>query len=251
MTDKVKIRVRLDDILQKVSNKTTAWNSTPTDTHYPSEKLVKDTLDTKENLSNKTTTLTSNSTDTQYPTAKTVYDKINEIQSNNGGGNYISDYYFDTTNKEIVLEYTNNSNGNNGGNITVDASLSTSSANPVQNKAITNALLNIIGDVQPLQDIDLLPLFQLTQNYGTDGEIMFNRLGYSIDDDVLFYDKGSGVSNDELATQKDLRDYVQATKVNSWSATASNNNVPSEKLVKDTIDDLTDLIGDAITYINQ
>ena len=35
--------------------------------------------------------------------------------------------------------------------------------------------------------------------------------------------------------------------VTSWSATVSNSNVPSEKLVKDTIDDL---IGDAILYIN-
>lgn len=35
--------------------------------------------------------------------------------------------------------------------------------------------------------------------------------------------------------------------VTSWSSTVSNSNVPSEKLVKDTIDDL---IGDAILYIN-
>ena len=44
--------------------------------------------------------------------------------------------------------------------------------------------------------------------------------------------------------------YVSATKVTSWSSTTSDSNVPSEKLVKDTIDALEDLIGDAIDYIN-
>lgn len=39
--------------------------------------------------------------------------------------------------------------------------------------------------------------------------------------------------------------------VTSWSSTPSNDNVASEKLVKDSLDDINDLIGDAITYINQ
>ena len=41
------------------------------------------------------------------------------------------------------------------------------------------------------------------------------------------------------------------SKVTSWSSTVSDSNVPSEKLVKDTLDDIEDLISDAITYINQ
>lgn len=45
--------------------------------------------------------------------------------------------------------------------------------------------------------------------------------------------------------------YVSATKVTSWQSTPSDNNVPSEKLVSDTFDAIEDLIGDAITYINQ
>ena len=45
--------------------------------------------------------------------------------------------------------------------------------------------------------------------------------------------------------------YVSATKVTSWSSTVSDSNVPSEKLVSDTFDAIEDLIGDAITYINQ
>ena len=45
--------------------------------------------------------------------------------------------------------------------------------------------------------------------------------------------------------------YVSATKVTSWQSTPSDSNVPSEKLVKDSLDDIEDLIGAAITYINQ
>jgi hypothetical protein len=42
--------------------------------------------------------------------------------------------------------------------------------------------------------------------------------------------------------------YVSATKVTSWSSTVSDSNVPSEKLVKDYIDQQ---IGTAIQYIQQ
>lgn len=42
--------------------------------------------------------------------------------------------------------------------------------------------------------------------------------------------------------------YVSGTKVVSWQSTPTDSNIPSEKLVKDTIDDL---IGVAIQYIQQ
>lgn len=45
--------------------------------------------------------------------------------------------------------------------------------------------------------------------------------------------------------------YVSGTKVISWQSTPSDSNIPSEKLVSDTFAAIEDLIGDAITYINQ
>ena len=45
--------------------------------------------------------------------------------------------------------------------------------------------------------------------------------------------------------------YVSGTKVTSWQSTPSDSNIPSEKLVSDTFAAIEDLIGDAITYINQ
>ena len=42
-----------------------------------------------------------------------------------------------------------------------------------------------------------------------------------------------------------------SNKVTSWTATTTDTHYPSEKLVKDSLDSLNNLIGDAIIYINQ
>ena len=55
-----------------------------------------------ESKSNKVTSLSASSTDTQYPSAKAVYD---EIQNNAAGGGCVEDYYFNSTTKEIVIDY--------------------------------------------------------------------------------------------------------------------------------------------------
>ena len=81
---KVTLKVKLDNIFQMISNKVTSWSQTPSNDKYPSEKLVKDNLDLKENLSNKTNSITDSSTTTQYPSAKCVYDETHskEIPAN-------------------------------------------------------------------------------------------------------------------------------------------------------------------------
>ena len=81
---------------------------------YMSDKVkLRVDLSSKEDKSNKVTTLSSSNTDTQYPSAKVVYDTINELQLS-GGGNYINDYYFDTTTKELVIDYTSDDSGSGG-----------------------------------------------------------------------------------------------------------------------------------------
>ena len=49
MTDepKITLKVKLDNIFQMIGNKVTSWSNTPSDDNYPSEKLVKDSLDNK------------------------------------------------------------------------------------------------------------------------------------------------------------------------------------------------------------
>lgn len=44
---KITLKVRLDNIFQMISNKVTSWSQTPSDNKYPSEKLVKNSLDGK------------------------------------------------------------------------------------------------------------------------------------------------------------------------------------------------------------
>lgn len=55
---------------ENVANKTSTFQATPDNTKYPTEKLVKDSLDLKEDEANKKTTITSS--DTDYPTCKAV-----------------------------------------------------------------------------------------------------------------------------------------------------------------------------------
>jgi hypothetical protein len=64
----------VDDIATRedASNKVTSWTATPTDVHYPSEKLVKDELDDKEDVANKVITWTAPTSDTNYPSEKLV-----------------------------------------------------------------------------------------------------------------------------------------------------------------------------------
>ena len=58
-----------------------SWSHTGSDSYVPSEKLVKEALDTKENLSNKTTTIDEDSTDTEYPSAKAVYSEVSALDA--------------------------------------------------------------------------------------------------------------------------------------------------------------------------
>lgn len=65
---------------ESTTNKVTAFSS-PTDTEYPSAKLVDDSLALKEDLANKVTSISAASTDTEYPSAKCVYDLIGDINT--------------------------------------------------------------------------------------------------------------------------------------------------------------------------
>ena len=100
---------------------------------------VKSLVDDKEDLSNKTTSLSSSSTNTQYPSAKAVYDALAEVTASSGG-NYIYDFYLDSSTDDIVLEYDSASGGGSGGSVTVDSTWVTNSTNPVESQLIKSAL---------------------------------------------------------------------------------------------------------------
>ena len=61
------------------ANKVSSWSSTPNDTHYPTEKLTKDSLDAKLDDSQLKTSVSSTSSNTDIPSAKAVYDYVNSV----------------------------------------------------------------------------------------------------------------------------------------------------------------------------
>ena len=74
-----------DIYAERSENKASAFSAVPGDTKFPTEKLVKDNLDLKENLSNKITDFGVAPTNTQYPSAKLVKDAIDAVRSELSG----------------------------------------------------------------------------------------------------------------------------------------------------------------------
>lgn len=58
---------------------TNGWSATTNDTHYPSEKLVKDSLDAKLDDTQLKTSITSSSSNSDIPSAKAVYDYVASV----------------------------------------------------------------------------------------------------------------------------------------------------------------------------
>lgn len=205
----------------------------------------------KEDKSNKVTALSSSSTDIQYPSAKAVYNALSEVIAA-GGGAYIDDYYFDDTTKEIVLEYTNNGSGGSGGSgssvdIVTEWEQTLSDEKVPSEKLVKNTIdtkansSDIPTKTSELQnDSGFLTEHQSLSNYiqksGTTGLIK---------NDGSIMTSGTSSTN-YSAGNHTHSDYVSATKVTSWQSTTSDSNVPSEKLVKDTLDTKLDTsIGSA------
>ena len=85
---------------EDTSNKVSSWSSTTNDTHYPTEKLVKDSLDSKQ------ATLVSG-TNIKTINNETLLGSGNiTIQGGGGsGGSYINDFYGDSSTNELVIDY--------------------------------------------------------------------------------------------------------------------------------------------------
>lgn len=88
MTDETKItlKVKVDNILQMISNKVTSWSNTPSDDNYPSEKLVKDSLDNKASIGDLSTVATTGSYNdlSNKPTIPTVPTNISSFNNDSG-----------------------------------------------------------------------------------------------------------------------------------------------------------------------
>ena len=75
MTKAAKIQALVTALVNKFeekANKVTSWSGTVSDTNYPSEKLVKDSLDNKQDTSAKKTSWSATVSDDNYPSEKLV-----------------------------------------------------------------------------------------------------------------------------------------------------------------------------------
>ena len=211
--------------------------------------------------------------------------------SGGGGGSYINDYYWDTTNKKIVLDYSNSvdpsnivtnwsdplsddkvpseklvketidSGGGGGGSVDIVTSWE---ATPSDTKVASEKLTKDTLDTKITKsstaglvknDGSIMTSGTGSSNYSAGNHTHSNYISTSsttgiIKNDGSIMTSGSGSTN-YAAGNHTHSGYLSATKVTSWSSTPSDSNVASEKLVKDTFDDIEELIGDAITYINQ
>lgn len=166
------------DNTENKNNKVTSWQSTPDDTHYPSEKLVKDTIDANGNGFVEVTT-------------SNTYAQITAIL-NDGKIPYIKQTY--TT--------------------------------PDTSHPSSNALYLIYSN-------RAAPYANATRYVFS---TIYNNLEYYI-----------SVKNVSPASaQWDPLTRIELQKSNlvtSWSSTVSNTNYPSEKLVKDSLDDKVDKVS--------
>ena len=192
--------------------KVTSWSSTPSDSNVASEKLIKDSLDDKQATLVSGTNLKTINNESLLGSGNIT------IQGGGGsGGSYINDFYGDSSTNELVIDYDT---GVSQADIVTSWSSTTSDTNVPSEKLAKDTLDN---------KIDKSSTTGLVKN---DGSIMTSGTG----------------STNYAAGNHTHSSYVSATKVTSWSSTVSDSNVPSEKLVKNYIDDQ---IGTAIQYIQQ
>ena len=224
MADKVNIKTDivtpLKETFEQKSKKKSSWSQTPSDDNYPSEKLTKDTLDGKEDENNKVSSWSSTTTNAHYPSEKLVKDSLdNKVDKVNGKGLSTEDYTSDEKTKLGGIE--------TGVTKTViDSSLSKTSENPVQNKVIKNALDGKADDSD-------LNNYILTSKILTDIDSAVDNTQV-----VGAYEMQQVV--EDLKGQVPTGVELQANKKSSWTATPNNTNYPSEKLVKDSLDDKLD-----------
>ena len=229
----------------------TSWETTLSNDKVPSEKLTKDTLDTKASNSHTHGNL-SNDGKIGSTSGKIIItgtggllgaSDIKTINNNSliGSGNIDIqgsgvdiDTSFPSTPSDTHVPSTklvkNSLDAKLTGTKVTSWSSTVSDTNIPSEKLVKNSLPTKLSDLT--NDSDFIETSSTAGLIKNDGSIMTSGTG----------------STNYSAGNHTHSGYVSATKVTSWSSTTSDSNVPSEKLVKDTIDDL---IGEAIQYIQQ
>lgn len=182
--------------------KITSWSNTASDDKYPSEKLVKTELDKKIETSN-TTGLVKNDGSIDTNNYLTTTNASATYVAKETGKGLFSGSYSDLTNKPAY---------------TAEITSSTTGAYKIGSINISGSSVDIYG-----KDTDThQSLTNYVQKSSTEG---------------LLKNDGTVDTTTYLTSHQSLTGYEQTSnKVTSWSSTTTNGHYPSEKLVKDSLD---------------
>lgn len=246
--------------LENSNNKVSSWSSTPTDINYPSEKLVKDSLDSKIDTNLTYATATGNNDEILCRT----YDdgKIHRTQAiltnwiknpialtGTGGIGSASGDGQSSINTKINNALVNlTANKEDKIYRIVGTEVSSPSSSSARLHCGTLPFDNISGKifVYVVPNISSLSTSQKALIYGTypsGSSISYNIFKSNNEyltigdiqtgDELLLMDEGDVrvISNSSISGKED-----SSNKVSSWNSTTNNIRYPTEKLVKDSLD---------------
>ena len=229
MTDepKITLKVKVDNILQMISNKVTSWSNTPSNDNYPSEKLVKDSLDNKASIGDLSTVATTGSYNdlSNKPTIPTVPTNISSFNNDSG---YITSS--SVPNPSSTTPSADTTNGSVGDGTTWARSNHTHPRSSLYAEAN-----NTHDSIYPAYVIDNLNVDDVHYAAG--------HLHYESFSNAIYYSDVDGIGdiNKELAVKGDLPTIIDNLTTNDATKVLS---AKQGKI-------LNDLIGDAIDYVNR
>ena len=223
---------------EQKSNKVASWNSTPSDDKYPSEKLVKDSLDGKANSTHYHGGLQNNG-----QVGETAQSNKNVVTDGNG--------LITTEDKPTIPNASSTTPSADTTNGSVGNGTTWARSNHTHPKSSIYAESNHNHNIWDLNQTDnnSMTAFEFAQGgSGYDGDsdayYVLGRLYYDTEQDSMYYDNGRGQGpygyGEEIATIADIpningKENV-SNKVTSLSSSSTDTQYPSAKLVKDSLD---------------
>lgn len=237
---------------EDINNKVNSWSGTTNDTRYPSEKLVKDSLDNKEDTSNKVTSWSVTTTDVNYPSEKLVKTSLDEkISKSNTTGLVKNDGTIDTstylTSHQDLSNYVTNddsrltdartptSHTQATSTITNNVAYNNIKSGESVNLTLTNQALINAAINDKLNSLASIELVEVTNDLGTASSSTMNKL-YLIaesssstnDNYEIYVTVRTGTSGNYSyawekidSTRIDLSGYVQSNSISTVATTGS------------------------------
>ena len=220
--------------LEETANKVSSWSTTTTDAHYPSERLVKTSLDAKANSSSLSTVATSGSyTDLSnkptIPTLNVFYGTCSTGVSTQVKVVTVTGWSF-TTGNILFVKFDNANSYNGTAQIKIDSTTKDiATVGTTKTSRYHWSAGEVVGFIFDGTNMVMLDDGLATTTYY--GVTKLSSSTSSTSETLSATPKAVKSAYDLASTKLDT-----SAKVNSWSATVSDDNVASEKLVKDSLD---------------